>query len=230
MNANNKNYSTRPLTEQEREFAATNHNRLSLYMRKRKLNPEEWYDILVIPYLNAVKKYQEYEHLQIYSFSTILERDLDTAVSHHFRSERAKKRRPDGGFVSLDYTMEGDNLFSEHQVEAWLIDPMQNVERYVVEKEFLDDIYSNIYRYAAPELLKLIIDMRQEGYSNREIARKAIVMIEDYQDCRIMEVAQLIRLVSRTYGNSPLKRLYDDTLRYGNIDKYQKWEHARGTL
>ena len=76
---------------------------------------------------------------------------------------------------------------------------MQNVEQYVVEKEFLNDIYSNIYRYAEPDLLKLIIDMRQKGYNNREIARKAVVVIEDYGDWGFMETAQLINLISRNW-------------------------------
>ena len=86
------------------------------------------------------------------------------------------------------------------------------------------------HRYAEPDLLKLIVDMRQEGYSNREIARKAVVIIDDYRDWGIMEVAQLIRFISRNCGNSPLKRLYDDTLQYGNIDQYQKWEDAMENL
>lgn len=106
---------------------------------------------------------------------------------------------------------------------------MQNVERYVVEKEFLNDIYSNIYRYAEPELLKLIIDMRQEGYSNREIARKAVVVIEYYQNWGVMEIVQLIRIITSSYS-SQLQRLYRDTEKYGNIDSYQKWEDARGNL
>lgn len=115
-------------------------------------------------------------------------------------------------------------------MEPWWIDPMQNVERYVVEKEFLNDMYSNIHRYADPDLLKLIIDMRQEGYGNREIARKAAADIEDYQDWGIREVMELIRLFSRNRGNSLLKLLYEDTLQYGNIDNYQKWTDTRGSF
>lgn len=103
---------------------------------------------------------------------------------------------------------------------------MQNVERYVVEKEFLNDIYSNIHRYAEPDLLKLIVDMRQEGYSNREIARKAVVIIEDYQDWGIRETTQLITALTKTY-NSPLQRLYRDTMEYGNVENFYRREDAR---
>lgn len=177
MNANNKNYSTRTLTEKEREFATTNHDRLFFYMRKRRLDSEEWYDILVIPYLNAVKKYHEYEHLQIYSFSTILEKTLDSAVGHHLRSERTKKRRPDGGFVSLDYTMEGDNLFSEHQIEAWLIDHKANVERQIIFKEMFKEFYakcieSDSWENGVNGYLKKELDLLIEGYSIFQVNKR----------------------------------------------------------
>ena len=74
MNANNKNYSIRPLTEEERAFAAdlNNYNYLFFYMKKKRLDPEKWYDILIEPYLNAVKKYHEYESARQYTFSTVL--------------------------------------------------------------------------------------------------------------------------------------------------------------
>ncbi len=127
--------------------------------------------------------------------------------------------------MRLDYEYENDKQDRCSRVEPWWIDPTQNVERYVVEKEFLNDLYSNIYRYAEPDLLKLIVDMRQEGYSNREIARKAVVVIEDYQDWGIRETTQLITVLTKTH-NSALQRLYRDTLKYGDIDSYQKWEDA----
>lgn len=146
---------------------------------------------------------------------------------HYWREYYSKKNTMEREAVRLDYEYEDHDQGKHNRIEPWWIDPTQNVERYVVEKEFLNDIYSNIYRYAEPDLLKLIIDMRQEGYSDREIARKTVVVIEDYRDWGIMEVVQLIKAISRNYGYSPLKRLYDNTIHYGNIDRYQKWEDAR---
>lgn len=40
------------------------------------LDPEEWYDILIIPYLDAVKKYHEYESVRKYAFGTVLKNNL----------------------------------------------------------------------------------------------------------------------------------------------------------
>lgn len=221
-------YISRPLTETEREFASReeNHNCIYTYCHMNHLDVEEWYDRLIFGYLNTVKLYvTEKPELQRYAFSTILFKKLIRPVSDYYRDINREKRMPKGGICSLDFAIEEDHG-RERQIEPWWIDPMQNVERYVVEKEFLNDIYSNIYRYAEPDLLKLIVDMRQEGYSNREIARKAVVVIEDYQGWGIREVTQIIVALTKT-RNSALQRLYRDTAEYGNIDSYQKWEDAR---
>ena len=52
-------YTDRPLTDEEREFAADweNYKKLFEFMNFYHMNQEEWYDILIIPYLQAVKKY-----------------------------------------------------------------------------------------------------------------------------------------------------------------------------
>lgn len=48
-------HTTRPLTEEEKQFAEDHHDLMYRYMKIHELDPEEWYDILIIPYLNAVK-------------------------------------------------------------------------------------------------------------------------------------------------------------------------------
>ena len=102
MNANNKNYSIRPLTEEERLFSEQHHNLIYRYMRIHELNPEEWYDILIIPYLNAVKKYHEYERLHSLKFEQVFFRTLDNARSNYFRDINREKHCPKGGLFSYD--------------------------------------------------------------------------------------------------------------------------------
>ena len=233
-NKGNADYTNRPLNNAEREFAALpeNHRLIFDYMRCKGLDTETFYDELILDYLTAVKQYvTEKPELQIrYPFKQVLFQQLNGRMMHYWREYNTDSRTMEREAFRLDYEYEDHKQERRGRVEPWWIDPMQNVERYVVEREFLNDIYSNIHRYAEPDLLKLIIDMRQEGYSNREIARKAVVVIDDYRDWGIMEATQLIRIIALDYGNSPLKRLYDDTLQYGNIDGHQKWEDARGNL
>lgn len=233
-NKGNADYTNCPLNNAEREFAALpeNHNLIFTYMKCKKLDAETFYDELILDYLTAVKQYvTEKPELQInFSFKQILFQRLNGRMMHYWRECNSGKNTLEREAVRLDYEFEDNKQERHGRMEPWWIDPMQNVERYVVEKEFLNDMYSNIHRYADPDLLKLIIDMRQEGYGNREIARKAAADIEDYQDWGIREVMELIRLFSRNRGNSLLKLLYEDTLQYGNIDNYQKWTDTRGSF
>lgn len=104
-------YTDRPLTAEERVFAEEHHDYLYQFMRWNHLPVEEWYDELVIPYLNAVKKYCSREELHIYPFHVVAEKVLSRAVYGKHRADHAQRRMPEGGFVSLDYELEGDNLF-----------------------------------------------------------------------------------------------------------------------
>lgn len=169
MNANNKNYSIRPLTEEEKIFASDqgNYDYLFFYMRKMHLDPEEWYDILIIPYLDAVKKYHEYESARQYAFSTVLKNKLYSAFTAELKQRRSKKRMPVGGIVSLDYTLEGDNPFCEYQVDEWWIDHKQQTERIILDKEMLADIFASL-----TDVQGRIFEMLLEGYNRREIGKE----------------------------------------------------------
>lgn len=169
MNANNKNYSIRPLTDEERVFAADegNYNYLFFYMRKMNLDPEEWYDILIIPYLDAVKKYHEYESARQYAFSTVLKNKLYSAFTAELKQRRSKKRMPEGGIVSLDYTLLGDNPFCEYNIDEWWIDRKQQTEKIVLDKEMLAEIL-----FGLTDVQGRIFEMLLEGYNKREIGKE----------------------------------------------------------
>ena len=174
-------YTDRPLTEEERAFAADpkNYNLLFWYMRMHKLDQEEWYDILIIPYLNCVKKYHEYGLSEHLAFSTVFERKMYTAVVDEYRKRKRKKRMPEGGFCSLDYAIEDDNG-TEHQIEAWLTDSKANVEKQVIFKELFEEFYRRCTTYeddfygegAINEYLKCELDLLLEGYSEYQTWRK----------------------------------------------------------
>lgn len=186
MNGNNKNYSIRPLTENEAKFAedAKNYNLLFWYMRRHGLDKEEWYDILIDPYLNAVKKYHEYTHLQVYSFSTILCKQLDTAVSHHYRKMNAITRIPASKMYSLDNVIEDGDHFLGHRIDAWLTDRKANVENQVIFKELFDEFYNKCieceidwdgtcaWEGGINGYLKCELDLLLEGYTLYQVNRK----------------------------------------------------------
>lgn len=179
MNANNKNYSIRPLTEEERAFASEegNYNYLFYYMRKWNLDQEKWYDILIIPYLNAVKKYHEYESARKYAFSTVLKNMLYTAITRQLKAERAKKRIPEDKMYSLDYTLQGDNPFSEYKLDELWVDRKQQTEKIVLDKEMLSEIMDSLN-----DVQSKIFEMLLEGYNKKEIGKELCI------SCKVLKI------------------------------------------
>lgn len=186
------------------------------------------YDELILDYLAAVKQYvTEKPELQInYTFRQVLYQRLNGQMMHYWRKEHGKARTFEREAYRLDYQYENPEQERSGRIEPWWIDPMQDVERYVIEKEFIREIYANIGRYDYSEILMFIVDMRGKGYGNREIARKIKASLEEYSDWGIMDIVDLIKLLTYPTGKSPLEMLYNDTLEYGNFKEHQKWKEA----
>lgn len=165
MKANEVNYD-RPLTEEERVFSANleNYDWLFKYMSINKLDQEEWYDILILHYLRAVKKYLNIPHLQQYEFSTILFRTLDNARINYFRDMNREKRMPSGGIVSLDW--EEDSMNGKRTAPMTWIDLKQSVEKTVMYHKMISEILSNLNDVQAE-----IFKMTMEEYNREEIKR-----------------------------------------------------------
>ena len=163
-------YTDRPLTNEEREFAADwqNYKKLFEFMYFYNLNQDEWYDILIIPYLQAVKKYHIREDLRAnYKFLHVCNLMLSKAVYNHNRAMNRQKRKPFGDILSLDYMVEGDNPFSENTLDALWIDRKQQTERIVLDKYILESILENL-----TDTQGKIFEMLLEGYSKREIRKE----------------------------------------------------------
>ena len=196
-------YTDRPLTEEEKIFAEEHHDMIYRYLRIHELSIDPWYDILIIPYLQAVKKYHTYEHLQKLKFDQIFFRTLDNARSNYYRDLNRMKRCPEAGLCSLNYVL--DDMPEDKNLEGrgvWWIDKTKDVERYVIEKEFLNDIYNHTEHYADADLLKLIFIMRNEGYTIIEIAEQAMEdFAREFDGCTQRDVMKVVsKLANRNTG------------------------------
>lgn len=93
-----RDYAERPLTKEEQAFAEENHELMYKYMKAYKLDLEEWYDVLIIPYLQAVKKYFSCLDLRKYKFEKICFRTLDSARKNHWIKAERRKCYPSGKY------------------------------------------------------------------------------------------------------------------------------------
>jgi len=81
------------MTDNERCFAEEHHDVVARYLRWRRLNPGEYYDIVILRYMGAVQRYLNDPRLQQYSFETIARGAMRSALYSHFRSERLRLSR-----------------------------------------------------------------------------------------------------------------------------------------
>lgn len=171
-----------PLTAEEKAFSADleNYDQFFKYMKINKLDQEEWYDILILHYLRAVKKYLNIPHLQQYEFGAVLFKTLDSARSNYCKAMTTQKRMPEGGIYSFDIVLEDDKGKGFH-VDSWLIDRKASVEKQVIFKEMFKEFYKRCTTYEddfwgnegeVNEYLKCELDLLIKGYSQYQTWRK----------------------------------------------------------
>ena len=149
------NYNT-PLTAEESAFAAEHHHLLLSYLKKARLDFDEFYDIAVFGYLRAVRKYLARPELRAYQFSTIAFRAMSCDVHH-----------------SREYWLRGKR--------CWLI--VQTLNDYQnSDDEDADDLRDSVaesvdnviqfeeYTSTLTPLQQRIAELRDIGYSDREIS------------------------------------------------------------
>lgn len=171
-----------PLTAEEKAFSADmgNYNQFFKYMKINKLDQEEWYDILILHYLRAVKKYLNIPHLQQYEFGAVLFKTLDSARSNYCKAMTTRKRMPEGGICSLNCIIDdgsGKGLY----VDAWLVDRKASVERQVISKNCFEEFWGTIDGFFWNEQMKAVASLLLEGYSKKEVIERVRVKMDDPQ-------------------------------------------------
>lgn len=177
-------YVKRPLNNAEREFAALpeNHDLIFTYMKCKRLDPEEFYDELIIDYLVAVKQYvTEKPELQInYTFKQVLYQRLNGQMMHYWRKEHSKIRTLEREAFRLNCQYENTEQERNNRMEPWWIDPNPNVERQVIFKELFNEFYMQCITGDVAETweggingyLKAELDLLLEGYSLYQVNKR----------------------------------------------------------
>lgn len=155
-----------PLTAEERAFAEAHHDLMYRYMRVHDLDLEEWYDRLIIAYLNSVKKYLRYEKLQSLKFEQVFFRTLDSARSNYWRDLNRTKRCPEGGIWSLDGLQAiNNNEGDECNFYSLIVDDTVTLNDVVVDSLYTGALIDELEKEVYKKIACLLID----GYSGKEI-------------------------------------------------------------
>ena len=146
------------LSNNQKLFAEEHHNLINLFLRMKRLPENEYYDVVVFGYLNAVKKYTEREDLKQYSFKNIAFRAMGSSLSNHFRSQNAQKNK--ATVFSLDAET-ANGLTLEEMIASSACTEQELI--FIEERNMLLDRFDDKDR----EILSLMMD----GYCEKEIAK-----------------------------------------------------------
>lgn len=159
-----------PLTEEEKRIAEEHHNMVYVFLGSRHYPIEEYYDIAIMGFLAGVQDWCRVEGLkERYAISTICIRNMHNAIATHFRDENAQKRKPKGGFVSLDMTSdEGNETFINSIITPTLED--EYFDRY--DREHADGERIKELLQPLTEIQRTIAILLASGRDTAYIAKK----------------------------------------------------------
>lgn len=147
----------RPLTPTERKFAEEKYHLITDFLKRSRLDAEEFFDIVVFDFLLSVEIYLNSEDLQNKcNFEAFSYMYMKRAIYRHFREQKALKRSSEAG---------ADISFDE--VDAYIgksINSMENSSS-LEHEETIKQIESIL----TMEQQRIFFD-KLEGYSLKEIA------------------------------------------------------------
>ena len=79
------------LTEDQRRFAAENHNLIYRYLYEQGRAVDDYYDIAALGFLSAVRRYMTKPELRRYAFSTIAWRSMKQSIASFHRAETRRE-------------------------------------------------------------------------------------------------------------------------------------------
>jgi RNA polymerase sigma-70 factor (ECF subfamily) len=147
------------LSDSQREFAAEHHELVISFLRRRGLDMNEFYDVVVFGYLTAVQIYDQRPELRQYKFRTIANKRMHASLWNHYRSLYAAKRGETP--LSLDAPYPDGVILSE---------TVASPGNSVIEYAEIREKWREIQKKATLKQLQALI-LRADGYSGLEIGK-----------------------------------------------------------
>lgn len=156
-----------PLTPEQSIFAAENHDLVLKFLKQRRLPMNDYYDVIVFGYLDAIRRYFMNKELHQYKFSTIAWQGMDGALANYRKSLTRQKRNAEVISIYSELYEDGPVLENTLPVYHDLLARLQT-------ELLLHDLATVI-----SEQQMDMVRMRSHGYNIREIARCHNVPMQD---------------------------------------------------
>lgn len=155
-----------PLTPEQRLFAAEHHDLVYSFLNNKHLLENDFYDVVIFGYLNAVCDFLTRKDLQKYAFSTIAWRNMSRCLSNYYRDQHRQKRT--ATVISIHVPKHDNGLPLEETIES----PDELMQQLEV-RLLLHDLAGCVSKQQMD-----MVRLRSSGYSDRDIARKHNVSMD----------------------------------------------------
>jgi len=149
------------LTPEEQRYASENFALVDTYLKRKHLDENEFFDVVVFGYLRAVRQYLAKPELLKYRFSTIAFRKMNDCLYAYYRY--LSRPRRNACVVSLDAPIGSEGGLSLHDIVAG------------PDPEMLDFETEQLFLEMASKLSRRqlhVVRMKAKGCGIREIARR----------------------------------------------------------
>lgn len=150
------------LNSEQQQFAEQNHQIVEHFLSQKKLNAEEFYDVVIFGYLSAVQEYLEKPRLSRYAFSTIAWRNMNDCLINDYTYRNREKR-----------SAATEPLNEEHlSIDTLLPNRIQRMAETLDNQELLIRLLSSITSKEQE-----VVRLKADGYTYREIAEKCSITV-----------------------------------------------------
>ena len=147
----------KPLTPTEKQFAIDNYYLIKEFLKRSKLDAEEFFDIIVMDFLLSVQKYLASEEIQNKcNFEAFSYMCMRRAINHHFRELKAQKRSSE---VGADFCFEA--VYEEIENAICYMEDFSSLE--------YEETIKQVESLLTMEQQRIFFD-KLEGYNLKEIA------------------------------------------------------------
>ncbi|MEY8507197.1 sigma-70 family RNA polymerase sigma factor [Lachnospiraceae bacterium 42-17] len=150
------------LDSDQQQFAAENHNIVERFLSYKRLDMDEFYDVVIFGYLLAVQEYLEKPELNTYSFSTIAWRNMNDCVASEYIYRNRPKRSAPTSPLEEEYL----------SIDTMLPNRMQKMAETLDNQKQLVKLLS----YITPKEQE-VVRLKADGYTYREIAQQCSISI-----------------------------------------------------
>lgn len=149
-----------PMSQAQQLFAEEHHNLVYAFLKEKKLPEDEYYDVVIFGYLQAVMDYTSQGESSRFSFATIAWRKMESRLADHFRHQASTKRA--APTVSLNAVMD--------EVGLSLSDMLSATDESFLEME-IGLLFHDLGRHM-PRRDMNVLRLKADGYGTREIAQR----------------------------------------------------------